>query len=43
MVLDGERGKVFLVDLEQPVALRDGDALVLDDGSIVLVAGGRNR
>jgi urease accessory protein len=39
VVLTGERGLRFLVDLPQPVQLRDGDALVLDDGSLVLIAG----
>jgi urease accessory protein len=38
-VMTGERGTVFLLDLEKPVTLRGGDALVLDDGTIVLVAG----
>ena len=39
VVLTGERGLSFLADLPQPVQLRDGDAFVLDDGSLVLVAG----
>ena len=39
IVLTGERGTQFLLDFEKPVSLRDGDGLVLDDGSIVLVAG----
>jgi len=39
IVLTGERGTDFLLDLPKPVALRDGDGLVLDDGSIILVAG----
>jgi urease accessory protein len=39
VVLTGERGTRFLLDLPQAVALRDGDGLVLDDGSIVRVAG----
>jgi urease accessory protein len=39
IVLTGEKGTTFLLDLSQPVTLRDGDGLVLDDGSIVLVAG----
>lgn len=39
IVLAGEKGTTFLLDFAQPVALRDGDGLVLDDGSIVLVAG----
>jgi urease accessory protein len=39
VVLTGERGNRFLVDLPRPVQLRDGDGLVLDDGALVLVAG----
>jgi urease accessory protein len=39
VVLKGERGTIFLLDLPQPAALRDGDGLVLDDGAIVRVAG----
>jgi urease accessory protein len=39
IVLTGEKGTEFLLDFEKPVTLRDGDGLVLDDGSIVLVAG----
>ena len=39
IVLTGQNGTSFLLDLPQPVALRDGDGLVLDDGTIVLVAG----
>ena len=39
VVLTAERGLSFLVDLPQPVQLRDGDGLLLDDGAIVLVAG----
>jgi urease accessory protein len=39
IVLTGENGTKVLLDFEQPVALRDGDGLVLEDGSIVLVAG----
>lgn len=38
-VLTGEKGTSFLLDLEKPVTLRDGDGLVLDDGSIVRVTG----
>jgi len=37
--LKGERGLGFLLDLDEAVALRDGDGIMLDDGSIVLVAG----
>ena len=39
IVLTGENGTQFLLDLPQAVALRDGDGLVLDDGSVVQVAG----
>jgi urease accessory protein len=39
VVLTGERGTSFLLDLPQAIALRDGDGLVLDDGGIVRVAG----
>jgi urease accessory protein len=39
IVLTGERGTTFLLDLEAPVTMRDGDGLVLDDGSVVRVAG----
>jgi urease accessory protein len=39
IVLTGERGTTFLLDLPHARALRDGDGLVLDDGAIVRVAG----
>jgi urease accessory protein len=39
IVLTGEKGTEFLLDFEKPVRLRDGDGLVLDDGTIVLIAG----
>ncbi len=39
IVLKGERGGDFLLDLDEAVALRDGDGIVLDDGSMVLIAG----
>jgi urease accessory protein len=39
IVLTGEHGTQFLLDLPQATVLRDGDGLVLDDGSIVRVAG----
>jgi urease accessory protein len=39
IVLRGEKGTEFLLDFAKPVSLRDGDGLVLDDGSIVLVTG----
>lgn len=39
IVLTGEQGTQVLLDFPAPVALRDGDGLVLDDGSIVAIAG----
>ena len=39
IVLTGEKGTQVLIDFDKPVTLRDGDGLVLEDGSIVLVAG----
>jgi urease accessory protein len=39
IVLRGENGTEMMLDFEKPVALRDGDGLVLDDGAVVLVAG----
>jgi urease accessory protein len=39
IVLTGERGTEFLLDLPHAAALRDGDGLVLEDGSVVRVAG----
>ena len=39
IVMTGEKGTEFLLDEAKPLSLRDGDGLVLDDGSIVLVAG----
>ncbi len=39
IVLTGEQGTQFMLDFPSPVTLRDGDGLVLDDGSIVLVQG----
>jgi urease accessory protein len=39
IVLNGERGTTFLLDLPHAAALRDGDGLLLDDGAIVRVAG----
>ena len=39
IMLTGEKGSKFLLDLPQAIALRDGDGLILDDGTIVLVAG----
>jgi urease accessory protein len=37
--LEGEQGTAFLLDLPRPTMLRDGDGLVLDDGTIVHVLG----
>ncbi len=39
VVLTGERGTKFLLDLPQATALHDGDGLVLDDGAIVRIVG----
>src|ERR671924_679761 len=39
IVLTGERGTTFLLDLPHATALKDGDGLILEDGSIVRVAG----
>lgn len=39
IVLTGEKGTALLLDLEKPATLRDGDGLVLDDGTMVVVAG----
>jgi urease accessory protein len=39
LVMTGEGGTRFLLDLPQAAMLRDGDGLVLDDGSIVRVVG----
>jgi urease accessory protein len=39
IVLTGERGTSFLLDLPQITMLRDGDGLVFEDGTIVRVAG----
>jgi urease accessory protein len=39
MVLTGEAGTEFLLDLPRATQLRDGDGLVLDDGGIIRVAG----
>jgi len=37
MAMTGTRGLEFLLDLEEAVALRGGDALVLDDGRLIEV------
>lgn len=39
IVLTGESGTTFLLDLERPISLRNGDGLVLDDGAVVEVRG----
>ena len=39
IVLTGEKGARFLLDLPEAVSLQNGDGLVLDDGSIVRVEG----
>jgi urease accessory protein len=39
IVLTGEQGTEFLLDLDRAVALKEGDGLVLEDGAIVCVAG----
>jgi urease accessory protein len=41
MTLSGEGGTSFLLDLSQATPLRDGDGLMLDDGSMVAVVGKR--
>jgi urease accessory protein len=41
VVLTAEGGTSFLLDLPHATVLRDGDGLVLDDGSVVRVAGKR--
>ena len=39
VVLTGEGGTVFLLDLPRPVMLKDGDGLVLEDSRMVQVIG----
>jgi urease accessory protein len=39
VMLKAERGTEFLLDLDEAVVLRDGDGIMLDDGTIVLVTG----
>jgi urease accessory protein len=39
IVLTTEKGANLLLDFAKPLSLRDGDGLVLDDGSVVMVAG----
>ena len=43
LVMTGEAGTRFLLDLPPAAMLRDGDGLVLDDGSIVRVVGKPER
>jgi len=43
IVLTAEKGTEFLLDFAKPVALRDGDGIVLDNGAVVLVAGEAER
>ena len=43
IVLTAENGTEFLLDVAKPVNLRDGDGLLLDDGSMVLVSGLHER
>lgn len=37
VTLTGEKGVSFLLDLEKATALNDGDAVKLDDGSLILI------
>ena len=39
VVFVGEHGATYLLDLPRPAQLRDGDALLLEDGSLVRVTG----
>jgi urease accessory protein len=39
IVLTTEKGMKLLLDFAAPVTLRDGDGLVLEDGSVVVVVG----
>ena len=41
IVLTTENGMRLLLDFAQPMMLRDGDGLVLEDGSVVVVAGAK--
>jgi urease accessory protein len=38
-MMKGIQGTEFLLDLDEAVALRDGDGIMLDDGAVVLVTG----
>ena len=39
VVFVGKQGATYLLDLPRPAQLRDGDALVLEDGTLVRVTG----
>jgi urease accessory protein len=39
VVFVGEQGATYLLDLPRPAQLRDGDGLLLEDGSVVRVTG----
>ena len=39
IVFVGEHGATYLLDLPRPAQLRDGDGLLLEDGSLVRVTG----
>ena len=39
VVFVGEQGATYLLDLPRPARLRDGDGLLLEDGSLVRVTG----
>lgn len=39
IVFVGQQGATYLLDLPRPAQLRNGDALVIEDGAIVRVAG----
>src|SRR6516162_2871591 len=39
VVFVGEHGATYLLDLSRPAHLRDGDGLLLEDGSLVRVTG----
>jgi len=39
IVLTTEKGLQLMLDFAEPMMLRDGDGLVLDDGAVVMVAG----
>ncbi|HRQ82374.1 MAG TPA: urease accessory protein UreE, partial [Azospirillaceae bacterium] len=43
LALTGENGVAFLLDLEKPAALADGDVLTLDDGRLIGVRAAPQR